>query len=77
MGQLPGVVTVAKVKVGVEQLSVAVGVVHEGIAEHSIVEGAGNAEITGGVVSTTLMTWEAFVTLPHASVAVQVLVNVY
>jgi hypothetical protein len=56
LGQLPGVVTVVKVKVGVEQLSVAVGVVHVGVTEHSIVEGPGNAEITGGVVSTTLKT---------------------
>jgi hypothetical protein len=76
LGQLPGVVTVAKVKVGVEQLSVAVGVVHAGVTEHSIVEGPGNAEITGGVVSTTLKTWEALVTFPHASVAVHVLVRV-
>ena len=42
-----------------------------------MVDGAGNAEITGGVVSTTLMTWEAVDTLPHASVAVHVLVIVY
>ena len=42
-----------------------------------MVDGAGNAEITGGVVSTTLITWEAFVTFPQASVAVQVLVKVY
>ena len=42
-----------------------------------MVEGAGNAEITGGVVSMKFMTWEAFDTLPHASVAVHVLVIVY
>jgi hypothetical protein len=36
-------------------LSVAVGVVHDGTAEHSIVEGPGKPEITGGVVSSTLM----------------------
>ena len=74
LGQLPGVVTSANVKVGVPQLSVAVGVVHDGLPEHSIVEGPGNAEITGGVVSTILNVWEAFVTLPQASVAVHVLV---
>ena len=42
-----------------------------------MVDGAGKAEITGGVVSITLIICEAFVTLPQASVAVQVLVNVY
>jgi Ni,Fe-hydrogenase III small subunit len=76
-GHDPGVVTSAKVKAGVPQLSVAVGVVHEGVPEHSIVVGAGNAEITGGVVSFTLMVCDAIVTLPHASVAVHVLVMLY
>ena len=77
LGQLPGTVASAKVKVNVEQLSVAVGVVHEGVPEHCIVDGAGNAEITGGVVSSTLIVWEAFDILPQASVAVQVLVIIY
>jgi hypothetical protein len=36
-------------------LSVAVGVIHEGAPVHSIVVGAGSAEITGGVVSSTLI----------------------
>ena len=54
LGQLPGVVTSANVNVGVPQLSVAVGVVHDGVPEHSIVVGAGSAEITGGVASSTL-----------------------
>ena len=54
-GQVPFVVTSAKVKVGTAQLSVAVGVVHEGVPEHSIVVGAGKPEITGGVVSSTLI----------------------
>jgi Ni,Fe-hydrogenase III small subunit len=71
-GQLPGVVTSANVSVDVPQLSVAVGVVHDGVPEHSIVVGAGSAEITGGVVSSTLIVCEAFATLPHASVAVHV-----
>ena len=47
--------TSANVNVGVLQLSVAVGVVQDGVPEHSIVEGPGNAEITGGVVSSTLI----------------------
>ena len=54
-GHEPGMVTSAKVNVGVPQLSVAVGVVHDGVPEHSIVDGAGRAEITGGVVSSTLI----------------------
>ena len=54
-GQEPFVVTSAKVNVGVPQLSVAVGVVQEGVPEHSILDGPGNPEITGGVVSSTLM----------------------
>ena len=53
-GHDPGMVTSANVNVGVPQLSVAVGVVQEGVAEHSIVDGPGNADITGGVVSSTL-----------------------
>jgi hypothetical protein len=70
-------VTSANVNVGVPQLSVAVGVVHDGLPEHSIVEGPGRAEITGGVVSSTLIVCDALATLPHASVAVHVLVTEY
>jgi hypothetical protein len=55
LGHDPGVVTSANVSVGVLQLSVAVGVVHDGVPEHSIVEGPGSAEITGGVVSSILI----------------------
>jgi hypothetical protein len=71
------VVTSANVNVGVPQLSVAAGVVHDGVPVHSIVVGAGNAEITGGTVSSTLMVCEAVVIFPHASVAVHVLVILY
>ena len=75
MGQLPGVVTSAKVNVGfASQLSVAVGVVHDGVKLQSIVDGAGSADITGGVTSCTLIVWVAVDELPHASVAVHVLV---
>ena len=69
--------TSAKVNVGVPQLSVAVGVVQDGVPEHSIVVGAGSADMTGGTVSSTLIVCEALVTLPHASVAVHVLVILY
>jgi len=76
-GQVPFVVTSAKVKVGTAQLSVAVGVVQDGVAEHSMDEGPGNPEITGGVVSSTLMVCEAVAVLPHPSFAVHVLVILY
>jgi hypothetical protein len=65
-----------KASVGVPQLSVAVGVVHDGVALHWIVDGAGNAEIVGGVLSTTLITCDAVAVLPQASVAVHFLVIV-
>ena len=54
-GHEPLVVTSLKVKEGTAQLSVTVGVVQEGTPEHSIEEGPGRPEITGGVVSSTLM----------------------
>jgi hypothetical protein len=41
------------------------------------VDGPGSADITGGVVSSTLIVWDALVTLPQASVAVHVLVIEY
>ena len=76
-GHEPLVVTSANVNVGTPQLSVAVGVAKDGVAEHSIVVGAGKPEMTGGVVSSTLMVWVAVVVLPHRSVAVQVRVMLY
>ena len=55
-GQLPGLVTSAKVRVTVPpQASVAVGVVKEGVAGHSMVVGSGRAEITGAMVSSTVI----------------------
>ncbi len=75
-GQDPLVVTSAKDKVGTPQLSVAVGVAHDGVPEHSIAEGPGNPEMTGGVVSSTLMTCDAVAVLPHPSSAVHVRVIV-
>jgi len=55
-GQVPLVVTSAKDNMGTPQLSVAVGVVQDGVPEHSMVEGPGNPEITGVVVSSTVKT---------------------
>ena len=74
LGQEPFVVTSAEVNVGVPQLSVTVGVVQDGVPEHSILEGPGNPERTGGIVSSTLMVCDAVAVLPHPSSAVQVLV---
>lgn len=76
-GQDPFVVTSAKVKTGVPQLSVAVGVVQEGIPEHSMVEGPGKPEMTGGMVSSTLIVCEAIAVFPQSSVAVHVRVILY
>jgi hypothetical protein len=71
------VVTSANVKVGLEsQASVAVGVTNDGVAGHSMAVLPGRAEITGAVLSSTLMVWLA-VLLPQALVAVQVRVVEY
>jgi hypothetical protein len=71
----PGVVTSLKVSAGLgSHRSVAVGVVHDGVASQSIVVAAGSADIAGGVTSCTLMVCVAVDELPHASVAVHVLV---
>jgi len=71
-GHDPFVVTSAKDNVGTPQLSVAVGVVQDGMPEHSIDEGPGNPEITGGVVSSTLNVCDAVAVLPQPSSAVHV-----
>ena len=54
-GQVPLVVKSAKVNTGTSQLSVAVGVVHDGTPEHSMVDGPGKPEMTGGIVSSTFI----------------------
>jgi len=76
-GHEPFAVTSAKLKVGVPQLSVAVGVVQTGVPEHSIEDGPGKPEMTGGMVSSTLMVCDAVAELPQSSVAVQVRVILY
>lgn len=57
------------------QASVAVAVAKTGVAGQLIVDAAGKAAMTGAVLSTTLIVWEAVDTLPHPSVAVHVLVT--
>ena len=67
-------VTSAKVNVNaLPQASVAVAVANCGVAGQSIVDGAGNASITGAVVSVTVMVCEAVDAFPQESVAVHVL----
>ena len=77
-GQDSGVVTSAKVGVTAPaHASVAVGVANDGAAGHSIVEGAGKDEITGAVLSSTLIVWLAVELFPQGSVAVHVRVTLY
>ena len=74
----PSVVTFTNVKVNeLPQASLAVGVVNTGFAGQLIVLGAGNAVITGAVLSNTLIVCEAVVVLPQRSVAVHVRLIVY
>ena len=70
--QAPLTVTSAEVSVGVPHASVAVGVVKEGTAGHSMVDGPGKAEITGGVLSTTVIEAVAVAVHPLKSVTVTV-----
>ena len=56
------------------QASLAVGVVNDGVAGQVTVLAEGNALITGGVLSTTDIVWDAVAVLLQASFAVQVLV---
>jgi hypothetical protein len=52
-------------------------VANDGVAGHSINDGPGKAEITGAVLSSTVIVWEAVEKLPQSSVAVQVRVVLY
>src|SRR5688500_19427451 len=72
--QTPGVVTSAKLSsTSVSQRSVAVGVVHDGVASQLIVYGPGRPRISGGVRSPTRIGHVAAVILPHSAAAVHVL----
>jgi len=75
---VPAEVASAKVNVGEEShASLAVAVANEGVAGHSMVEGAGSDAITGAVLSSTEIVCDDVDELPHASVAVQVRVTEY
>jgi hypothetical protein len=60
----------------VPHTSLAVGVANAGDAGQNIVEGAGSALIVGAVLSITVICCDADAVLPHASVAVHLLVIV-
>ena len=47
------------------------------LSVHSIVILAGQRVITGGVLSSTIITWRQVLLFPQSSVAVQVLLMVY
>ena len=68
---------VTSLKVNVNALphaSTAVATANTGVEGQSMVDAAGNAAITGAVISWTLIVCEAVEELPQASVAVHVLV---
>ena len=50
---------------------------NDGVSGHSMVAAAGTEVNTGAVLSVTVITCEAVAVLPHASVAINVLVRVY
>jgi hypothetical protein len=69
-------VTSLNVRVGeASQASVAVGVANVGVAGQSMVAAAGKDEMTGAVVSRTVIVWLAVLLLPQWSVAVHVRVT--
>jgi hypothetical protein len=53
--QAPGVVTSAKLKLAVPHASLAVGLLNTTVAVHSIVTSAPTPEMTGGVLSSTVI----------------------
>src|SRR6187431_1622173 len=57
--------------------SLAVAVANDGVGVHFMVAAAGTEVNTGAVLSSTVITCEAVAVLPHASVAINVLVRVY
>lgn len=75
---IPGVVASAKLnEIELPHASVAVACVKDGVAGQNSVDGAGSAAMTGAVISCTLTVCDAVEKLPHASVAVHVLVTLY
>jgi len=75
--QVPGVVASLYVRVVGPQPSVAVGDENTGVSGHWIVAGPPTPLIEGSVLSSTVIVCEVLAVLPHASVAINVLVTVY
>src|SRR3989442_15892992 len=71
--QAPGVTAAQMCTLGIgSQLSLTVGCLNTGVWPHSMVCGPPTPEITGLVVSVTVMVWLAVLVLPQASLAVPV-----
>src|SRR6186997_1084772 len=77
LAQVPGALASVEVIDTVPHASLAVGVPNDGVSGHSMVAATGTEVNTGAVLSSTVITCEAVAVLPHASVAINVLVRVY
>src|SRR3989442_1623946 len=76
--QAPGVTAAQMCTLGIgSQLSLTVGCLNTGVWSHSMVCGPPTPEISGLVVSVTVMVWLAVLVLPHPSLAVQVRVMLF
>src|SRR4249919_1162185 len=77
LAHVPGALASVEVMLTAPHASLAVGVPKLGVKGHSMVAAAGTEVNTGAVLSSTVITCEAVAVLPHASVAINVLVRVY
>src|SRR6476646_9110593 len=77
LAQVPGAEASLLVMLTVPHASLAVGVPKDGVSGHSMVAATGTEVNTGAVLSVTVIVCEAVAVLPHASVAINVLVRVY
>src|SRR5207342_695587 len=77
LAHVPGAEASVEVIDTAPHASLAVGVPKLGVKGHSMVAAAGTEVNTGAVLSSTVITCEAVAVLPHASVAINVLVRVY
>src|SRR5207342_1370990 len=77
LAHVPGALASVEVMLTAPHASLAVGVPNDGVSGHSMVAAAGTEVNTGAVLSSTVITCEAVAVLPHASVAINVLVRVY
>src|SRR6185503_9556071 len=77
LAQVPGALASVEVIDTVPHASLAVGVPNDGVSGHSMVAATGTEVNTGAVLSVTVIVCDAVAVLPHASVAINVLVRVY